>query len=206
MNGSKRRASVVAAVVLGALVVGVGGAVTHQKATKFWVSRDVGRRKARLADLKRHLSNCEKWREDYQDLSLKLGARLQNCTWNDQMPFMVTQLTGIVEARGLKIETLQPEQMTSGEHILRFPLRIGLNCDLSDVTRILRDIESTTPLLDIERLDIRTNPDESGKLQVGMTVSSFVVRDERAPQTKRRSSALDNPNSAGNPKSEEGST
>ena len=116
------------------------------------------------------------------------------------MPSMVTQLTGIVEARGLKIESLQPEQWTSGEHVMRFPLRITLNCGLSDLTGILRDIESTTPLLDIERLDIRSGSDESGKLQVGMTVSSFVVRDKHAAQAKRR------PKGAEGGESEGGST
>ena len=206
MNTSKQRARVFSAVALGAVVIGLAAAVTYQKVANYGVLRDIRQQRAGLADLKRHLSNCEKWREDYQDLSLKLGSRLQNSNWSDQMPFMVTQLTGIVEARGLKIESLQPEQMISGEHILRFPLRVGLNCDLSDLTGILRDIESTTPLLDIERLNITMNPDSSGKLQIGMTVSSFVVRDKHAPQTKWRSSALDDPTSAGNPKSEGGST
>lgn len=206
MNTSKQRASVVAAIVLAVVVVGLAAAVAHQKVTKYRLLRDVRQQTTRLAGLERDLSNRAKWRNDYQNLSLKLGAGLQNFTWSDQMPFMVTQLTGIVEAQGLKIASLQPEEMTSGEHILRFPLRVALNCDLSDLTKILQEIESTKPVLNVERLDVRTSPDESGKLQVGMTVSSFVVRDDHAAPTKRRSSGAEDAVTAGGSQSSGGST
>jgi len=173
-------------VVLGLAVVGLGAGVIWQRAAGSALSRGIREQRQILSKTRRELRNCVTWRKDYADLSLKLGGRLPECTWSDQMPFAVTQLTGLVETHGVKIETLRPEPMTSANGILRFPLGIELQVGLRELTRILKDIESTVPLLKIERLDIRTPKDKPDKLQVSMTVASFVVLDKKAPLTKRR--------------------
>jgi len=186
MKGSKRRITLVTAVVLGAVVLGLGAAAIAQRLAISRILREIGEQRTLLASARRELEETSAWRRDYDDLSLKLGGRLADCCWSDQMPYMVAQLTGIMEPHGLKIETLQPQPMTSAQRILRFPLRIGLQTDLATLAKVLEDIEETVPLLEVEQLDIRNAQGREGKLQIGMTVSSFVVLDKRAPVTSRR--------------------
>ncbi|HUV04714.1 MAG TPA: type 4a pilus biogenesis protein PilO [Armatimonadota bacterium] len=180
------RIPLVAVAILGLGIVGLGAGVIWQHAARSALSRQIREQRQLLSSTRRELRNCVKWRRDYTDLSLKLGGRLPECTWSDQMPFIVSQLTGIVESHGVKIQTLRPEPMTAASGILRFPLGIEIQTGLRELTQILEDIENTVPLLEIERLDIRAAQDKPDKLQVGMTVASFVVLDKRAPLTKRR--------------------
>lgn len=189
MNGSDRRGLTVAAVILAAVAVSLAVALLIQRSTAAGLSSRISEQRAELADLNRRLGECAARQRDYRQQCLKLGGRLSTCTWSDQMPYMVDQLAGIVDPRGLKIETLQPQPMTSAKRILRFPLSLGLQTDLATLTSMLEDIENTVPLLSIERLDIRDGQDNSGRLQIDMTVSSFVVLDPNSPVKKRRKAA-----------------
>lgn len=183
MNGTNRRMPIIAGVVLALLILILAGAVVAREINESRLSRDIAAKKQLLADYKKDLCDCRNWRKDYSSLCLKLGGRMPQCSWSDQMPFIVAQLTGIVESRGLKIESLQPQPMTEDKPVERFPLRIGLQTDLASLTSVMEDIEKTVPLLEIERLDIR---DKDGKLQADMTVSSYVVIDKDAPVVKKR--------------------
>lgn len=150
------------------------------------ISRQISEQNRVLSQLQRELEGRKGCVKDYSILTLKLGGRFSECSWTDQMPFVVSQLNGIAEQRGLKVQTLQPQSMTANKCVRRFPLRIGLQADLSAVASLLEDIQDTTPLLDVERLDIKRAEARGGKLEVGMTVASFAVIDKNAQLANRR--------------------
>lgn len=97
------------------------------------------------------------------------------------MPFMINQLTGIMESHDLKVDTLKPDPLTKVDGVSRLPLRISLKADLGKLAKVVRDIEKGFPLLKIDSLDIRTAAG-SAVLQTDMTVSSFAVTDKNAPE------------------------
>jgi len=189
MNGAERRlrkALLVAIAVLALLVVVLAVAIAHQRLVGRRVTREIREQKQLTSRYGRDLRDCERWRKDYRAYSIKLGGRLPECSWSEQTPFMVSQLAGIVEPRGLKLVSIRPEPMCSSGKILRFPMKVNLQCDLAVLSSLLEDVEKTAPALEMDRLNVRNAQDKSGKLQVDMTISSFVVLDENAPLVKRR--------------------
>jgi Tfp pilus assembly protein PilO len=186
MRSYRQQAPLVAAIILGLAVAGLTLGIVLQRVALARTSRQVRAGQRELIRARQEVKDRASWQKDYSELSLKLGGRLPECTWGEQMPFIVSQVTGIVESHGLMIETLRPEPMATSKRILRFPLRIGIQAGLRDVTQVIRDIERAVPLLDIERLDIRTAEGKGDKLQADMTVSSFVVLDKKSPVARRR--------------------
>jgi hypothetical protein len=186
MNTYNRRAVVVTSVILALTVFGLAGAAVHQRIASSRIRGEIADQQGLLAQCKGQSSKCVDSQGNYKECSLKLGGRFPKCSWTEQMPFMLSQVEGIATPLGLKIDTLQPQPMTSARNILRFPVRIALQADLTSVTRLLEDFERTSPLLEVDRLDLRNADGKSGKLQVDMTLSSFVVLDANAPVSKRR--------------------
>lgn len=186
MNHSKQRTHMITTAALSALVIALATGVVAQRLSSARISGDIGVQKHLLAKSRQELKDRAKFRSDFQDLSLKLGGRMSTCSWSDQMPFMMAQVNSIVEANGLKVESLQPEPMTSSGSIQRFPMRLGVQTDLKHLTDVLKDLKDSVPLIDIERLDVRVAQGDSGKLQANLTVASFVVLDKSAPVPVRR--------------------
>jgi len=182
----RKRATIFASVVLAVALVGMTAAVVQQNIAASRLSHEIAEQQRLRDKLRRELDQAEIWKNDYEHLSARLGGRLPECSWSEQMPFIVAQFSGIVGPHGLKIETLQPQPMSAAGRVLRFPMRLGLQTDLADLTAVLKDLQKTVPLLQVERLDIRSAQDKGEKLQVDMTVSSFVVLDQRAPLAGRR--------------------
>jgi Tfp pilus assembly protein PilO len=182
----RKRAKIFASAVLAVALVGLIAAVVRQNIAASRLSHEIAEQRRLRGDLGRELAKAEVWKKDYKDLSARLGGRLPECSWSEQMPFVVGQISGIVGPHGLKIETLQPQPMSAAGRVLRFPMRLGLQADLASLTAVLEDIGKTVPLLQVERLDIRSAQDKGEKLQVDMIVSSFVVLDQRAPLARRR--------------------
>lgn len=185
MNNSKR-IHVAAIAALSVLVVALAIGVIAQQLAASRLSNGIQAQKQLLAKSQVELKDRAKYRDDYGDLALKLGGRMSTCSWSDQMPFMVAQVSGIVQANGLKIENLQPEPMTASSNIERFPMRLVIQTDLKNLTKLLKDMSTAVPLIDVERLEVRNAQGESDKLQVNMTVSSFVVLDKNSRVTRRR--------------------
>ena len=185
----RKRATIFASVVLAVVLVGLTATVVQQNLAASRLSHEIAEQRRLRDNLRRELGQAEIWKKDYVDLSARLGGRLPECSWSEQMPFVVGQLSGIVGPHGLKIETLQPQPMSAAGRVLRFPMRLGLQADLANLTALLEDIGKTVPLLQVERLDIRTAEGKGEKLQVDMTISSFVVLDQRAPLAGRRALA-----------------
>jgi len=182
----RKRARVFASGIVAAVLLGLTAVVVWQNLVAARISREITEQRRLQTTLRRELAEAALWKNDYESLSARLGGRLPECSWSEQMPFVVAQLSGIAATHRLKIETLQPQPMSTAGRVLRFPMRMGLQAGLADLTTILEDIEKTVPLLQIERLDVRTAEDKGKKLQVDMTVSSFVVLDRHAPLAGRR--------------------
>ena len=178
-------ASIILAVVVACLAV----AVVIQRIEAARLSSEVMGQRGRLRAASRKLRSNAKCQKDYEALSLKLGGRLRSCTWSDQLPYMLGQLDGIIQAQELKMDTLQPEPMTSVKTILRFPMRLSFQTDIGRLTKVLAEIDKATPLLKIERLNALNSKESKQNLQVDMTVASFVVLDKHAPVQKRRAIA-----------------
>ncbi len=187
MNYSRQRTQLIATAALCILIVGLGAGVVAQRLAASRISHDIERQKQLLTRARQDAKDRAVFRNDFHDLSLKLGGRMSTCSWSDQMPFMMAQVTSIVEANGLKVESLQPEPMTSNGSIQRFPMRLGLQADMKHLAEVLKDLKSSVPLIDIERLEVRNAQGESGKLQMNLTVATFVVLDKGSPVAVRRS-------------------
>ncbi|MBP6962999.1 MAG: type 4a pilus biogenesis protein PilO [Armatimonadetes bacterium] len=188
MNQSKRSTYSIAAIILGAVVAVLLAAVVAQQVTASRLGREIRAQNQVLADARRNLENRRKWSSEYDEFSLRLGGRMSTCSWSDQMPYMMAQVNGIVQANGLKAENIQPEPMVVNWNIRKFPMRVALQTDLRRLTEVLRDVRNSRPLLDVERLEVRQAQDGDSGLQINMTVASFVVLDQNAPVVRRRAS------------------
>lgn len=188
MRRSRPRMLITASIILAVVVACLAVAVVIQRIEAARLSSEVMEQRGRLGAASRKLRGNVKCQKDYEALSLKLGGRLRSCTWSDQLPYMLGQLDAIIQSQEIKMDSLQPEPMTV-ETILRFPMRLSFQTDISRLTKVLAEIDRATPLLKIERLHILNSKESKENLQVDMTVASFVVLDKDAPVQKRRAIA-----------------
>ncbi|MGB9588442.1 MAG: type 4a pilus biogenesis protein PilO [Armatimonadota bacterium] len=188
MKNHRIRMTKIILIVLAVVAIALAVAVVYQRITMSRLSGELQSRKHRLAVIQQDLKERTRYHQDYRELSLKLGGRFTRCTWSDQMPYMVSQLTGILQPHGVKIKTLKPEPMTTQSVVSRFPLGVEIDATIAQVTGILKDIRSTVPLLCIERLDISPSPNSADLLEVSMRIASFVVIDKQGGLSERRPS------------------
>lgn len=186
MNNHKTRMTRIILIVLVVVTISLAVALVYQRIAISRLSSELQSRKHRLAVMQHDLEERTRYQKDYKELSLKLGGRFARCTWSDQMPYMVSQLNGILQPHGVKIKTLKPEPMTSRSMISRFPLGIEIDVTIAQLTGILKDIQSTVPLLSIERLDISPSANSADLLEVSMRIASFVVIDKQGGLPERR--------------------
>lgn len=184
MNMPKLRTPMIAAGALGLIIFGLITAILDQRLADSGLSSQIAEHKQALSRMAQDSTNQKALVGDYQKLSSRLGARYRQVSWGKQMPFMLNQITGIMRNRGLKVETLRPDPITSANGVSRLPLRIGFKAGLSDLARVVQDMEKTLPLLYIETLNIRAQTGNMESLQADMTVSSFAISDEAAPEVQ----------------------
>ena len=186
MNENHGNASGVLLVILLVVVVGLVATVGYQYLARASVERQIALSQQALTANREAVNKYAGWRKDYERLAKKLGERMPACTWSEQMAPMVTRLTDIAWQQKIKIETLQPEPAVTIEQITRFPLRISLHADLARLTPMLQALRTTTPALQIDKLDIRTEPAKDNLLKVEMTVASFVIVEKQASADKKK--------------------
>ena len=170
--------------LLGVVVAVLALAVVDQHIGNSTRAAEISRQKQMLAALNRDMASERKLTKSYSKLSRQLGHKYKEVSWGKQMPFMVNQLTGILQLRKLDMETLRPEPVTSANGVSRLPLRISFKAKIGDLAHVVEDIEKSSPLLSIEQLDVRTTRNNSDLLQANLMVSSFAVTDARAPEIK----------------------
>lgn len=182
MKLSRLKTPMAVCALLGVVVLGLIAAVVDQHITGSTKSAEIVRQRQMLASLTKEAIADKKVKNEYARLSRSIGRRYKEVTWGGQMPFMVNQLTGILKARKINIETLRPDPITSSNSVFRLPLRITFKAGLGDVAHVIQDIQKSNPLLCIEQMDLRMSDNKTQLLQANMTVSSFAVTDAHAPE------------------------
>jgi hypothetical protein len=181
-NARSRRSSGFTLLLLGGIVLALAIAVGYQ-AINYTTPRSETDRCATEADtLQQQLHALCAEQETYASATKRLGPRKAAPTWSEQMPAMVKQLSEIVERQHSRLATLHPVPMVTRGPVARFPLRISFRSDLAGAAKILADLERAEPLLEVERLTVRSNLEMEQTLQVDMTVVSFAVLDADAPR------------------------
>ncbi len=182
MKLSRLKTPTAVCTLLGVVVLGLTAAVVDQHIASSTKSAEIIRQRQMLTALTKEAVADKQVRNQYARLSRSIGRRYKEVTWGGQMPFMVNQLTGIVKARKINIETLRPDPITSSNSVSRMPLRITFKAGLGDVAHVIQDIQKSNPLLCIEQMDLRMSDNKTQLLQANMTVSSFAVTDAHAPE------------------------
>jgi Tfp pilus assembly protein PilO len=182
MKIRKFRPTVIAAAILILIIIGLSIAVLDQQLRSSNLSMQIMQENEKFNRLSRDTSADVNLDKKYRDMALKLGGRYKEVTWSRHIPFMVNQLTAAMQAYGVKIETLRPDPIRTMDNVSQLPLRIGFKAGIADMAKVVRDIEKTTPFLNIERLDIRAAGEKSDLLQSEMTVSSYAITDKDAPE------------------------
>ena len=169
---------------LGLLVAVLVIAVVNQRIVSAGLSSEIARQKQQLSELTKNSVSHRKLNSDYYRLSTRIGGRFHDVSWDRQMPRMINQLTGIMDAHNIDIEVLKPETIVSNNKISKLPIRISFKSNLEHLTRALLDIEKTTPILNIDQINIRVSDNKTDTLQVDAIVSSFAITDKNVPMQK----------------------
>jgi Tfp pilus assembly protein PilO len=195
MNFKKLKPLEITLAILGVIVVGLIIALIDQQMTGARLTSDIAREKDSLARLSKASSDYQTMSNNYFALSSKVG-RHEDRAVSGQVPFIINQLTGIMQSHKLRMETLSPEPATAGNGVSRQPMRITFKGSLGDVTRTIQDIENTVPFLYIERFDMHAGEEKSDTLQCDMTVSSFSIQGSKMPGTKDKKAPVTMPDNS----------
>jgi|GEM_PF-3916429 len=176
------RPTVIAAAILILVIICLSIAILNQQLVSSSLSTQIKQENAKFTRLSKDSTADVDQDRKYRDMALKLGGRYREVTWSKHIPFMVNQLTAAMQTYEVKMDTMRPDPIRTIDNVSQLPLRIGFKANLADMAKIVRDIEKTTPLLNIERLDIRAASEKSDLLQSEMTVSSYAITDKDAPE------------------------
>ncbi|MHB9132119.1 MAG: GspMb/PilO family protein [Armatimonadota bacterium] len=193
MNTSQTRPAIIIATLLGIIAGALLLLVVYQGFARSAVLRDIDGQTQEMTELQASLRENTKAGADVAKLVERLGPRMRACSWNEQLPYMINQLTVMLMTRGVTIDTMQPEPMTTTKSIRRFPMRLAFRTDLTHLAIVLQDMKQATPLLKVERLTVRReqgqdgkNPVNDNKLVVEVTATSFIILDKNAPEKVQR--------------------
>lgn len=182
MSGLKKmRAPVVVIVILGLAVIILAAAVVSQRISYAGVLTELERQSDTLSRRDRDTSTNRALAEDYEKLCPEIGGRFREVTWSGRMPASINQITGITKGLGIEIESLKPGVITSRDSVYRLPVSISLKASLGDLAKLVRELESATPVFFVEKMDIRASDGSSDKLSCDLVISSFAVADPDAP-------------------------
>jgi Tfp pilus assembly protein PilO len=168
--------------LMGLVILGLLVAIVFQQIASSGLSSDIRHEREAIDMYKKDATAYKQITTDYSYMSAKLGGKYKDVSWTTRMPFVVSDLSGMTQARHLKIETLKPEPVTAADGVYRLPMRITLKAQIGDLARLAQDIETSVPYMDIERMDVHMPSDKSESLQCDMTISSFAVQDDDASQ------------------------
>jgi Tfp pilus assembly protein PilO len=169
--------------LLGILVFVLAAIMVNQIFVRSRLSVRAGAQKQLLSELTAGASGNRLALNKYDEMAIKLCGRIPDGTVRGNMPFMINQVAGVMQAHGLKPETLKPEPVTVVDGIDRVPLRVSFSAGIGNMVLVVRDIENTVPVMHIDQLSIRPATDKSGTLHAEMTISSFVVGGDAASKT-----------------------
>jgi Tfp pilus assembly protein PilO len=170
-------------VAFGLAAAGLAGVCIYQYAATAATARALADQRDALEQVKLNVAELAKMQADGRQLNEKVLKRKAPWSWSEQLPVMVTQISGIVEQSGAKIDTLQPSPVVERDRLTRFPLRLTLTTELAretGLTVILQRLQQAVPLLGVEHFAVRAGQKPSEPLQVELTLSSYVIIEGRA--------------------------
>ncbi|MDD3925687.1 MAG: GspMb/PilO family protein [bacterium] len=188
----KRCSSFTAVILLGILVAVTLIGVVGQRVYMSRAARELSLTRKESAGLVRDLRALRLHSREYAELSAGLGiAEAGASAETGGVSAMIDRVTGIVESQGCAVTSLRPEQATVKEGVSRQPIRIGLECSLDELIRILYKTERDKHLLVVEKMDVRQPEGDKngipGRLRVEMTVASFTLEQSDNASMKKGS-------------------
>jgi len=176
MNTQRSFLSTFVVIALLATVV-VAGLCAYQYLATRAVAREVRAQRDELLRLQEYAEDLRNAHSEGKQLRTQVASQAGAWTWSEQLPVMVQQVSGIVNAADARIDTLQPAPSVEREQLTRFPLRITLQTRLSSLAKILQSIQEATPALAIDQLSMHNGQKPSDPLRVEITLSSYVMFD-----------------------------
>jgi len=161
--------------VFALLAIGLAGVCVYQYIATRTTASAMAAQRGTLEQTLEYFDELARARAEGRQISAQVPRRKAPWSWSEQLPVMVTQLSGIVERSGANIDTLQPAPAVEREHLTRFPLRLTLRTDLARLTDIMGSIRRAVPLLSVDHFAIRTGEKTDEPLQVEMTLSSYAI-------------------------------
>ena len=160
---------------IGLVTAGLIGICVYQYAADAAAARAIVAQREALANARSYAVELAAMQADGRQLNDKVTSHRAPWSWSEQLPLMVTQISGIMTDSGIKIDTLQPVTIVERQHLTRFPLRLTLRADLASLTAVLQRIQQAVPLLAVDHCAIRAGQKPGEPLQVEMTLSSYVI-------------------------------
>lgn len=99
----------------------------------------------------------------------------------DHSVHLVRESNRVCEESGVRILSLQPVASTVRGEFKRYPVQLSVEGDLRGITKLLLLLRDARPVLDPERVTMRTSGDGK-KISAQLTISSFA----RAPKDKAK--------------------
>lgn len=132
-----------------------------------------GRSDQRLALAEQQLKAMTRLRREYDDVRNRLDeveARIRG----DSRGNLRTTLETLARDASVKVESMEPQASPANDVYRETKVEVGLKgVTLSQTVSYLHQIESTSSLLSVKALRIRTRSDKPELLDVTFTVSSF---------------------------------
>ncbi|MDD3806358.1 MAG: type 4a pilus biogenesis protein PilO [bacterium] len=180
----KRRPSFTVIIFMGLLVAAMFIGIIGQRISLLHVTKELGFSRKESSDTVRRLQALRLNADEYADLSSSLGITKAGAPASeDDVSTVIERVTAIIESQGCVVTRLRPEQATVKDGISRLPVKISLECNLDDLTRILFKMERGKHLFAIEKMDIRLSNDyDKGTpelLKVEMTAASFSLKQSK---------------------------
>ena len=175
----KTQPTLIAVMVLGALVAGLFGTCGYQYVASAAAAYKSSMQRAALENAKRQAAEILKARANARQLDTRVVRRASPWSWSEQLPVMVSQISGVLEGSGVKIDTLQPAPIVERQQVARFPLRVTLSTDLASLTKVLQRMQQAVPVLAIDQIAIRAGKQAGDPLKIELTLSSYVQVDDR---------------------------
>jgi len=173
-------------IVLAVILIGLAGTCGYQYIASAAIARTIDEKHDDLQTAKDTAAALEKAQANSKQLAKLVVRHQAPWTWSEQLPLMVTALTGIAEDSGTVIDTLQPAPVVERQQFARFPLRLTMHMHLASLTTFMRKIQQATPLLAVDQVSIRAGKLPADPLLVEVSVSTYVMLDGPQAQGGRK--------------------
>ena len=173
-------------ITLGGMLVLLAGVCGYQYLAAAAKGRAIDEQHKKLIVAKQQTATWAQAQADAKVVAATVIQRQAVWNWSEQLPVMVTSLSGMVKDCGIAIDTMQPAPMVESQQVARFPLHITMHTDLASLTKFFQRTQTAVPLFAIDQVAIHAGKAPGDPLLVEMTLSSYVMLDS-IPATGGRS-------------------